>query len=241
MLDGYNGTVFREDRVAAPATRRSYQTRNILIADPHPLYARAMTQSLKEAIPGAQVETAPEFDQLVAYARRMDNPVLIVNPAIAGSPGLTTALALRKAFPKSMIILVTEIVDAGLEAFMRDNGAAVLVSKSADVDVFVALISGHGLPKNDQDAPADQAYSAHLDIDEDIYGEISRLPPKQLAVFREMRFGHLNKEIAYRLGLSEATVKHHVSVILKKLGYYRRTQLVALANRLWPSLALPTH
>ncbi|WP_350333036.1 response regulator transcription factor [Coralliovum pocilloporae] len=240
MLDGYNGTVFREDRITAKPVRPAQTARQIVIADPHPLYARAMMQALEDALPTARIDTATDFDTLSARARRSDNPILIVNPAIAGSPGLTTAAALRQSFPKAMIILVTEIVDTGLEAFMRDNGAAVLVSKSADADVFVDLIAGRGLPKTEDEPDEEQAYSAHLDIDEDIYGEISRLPPKQLAVFREMRFGHLNKEIAYQLGLSEATVKHHVSVILKKLGYYRRTQLVALANRLWPSLALPT-
>ena len=44
--------------------------------------------------------------------------------------------------------------------------------------------------------------------------------------------GMLNKQIAYELGVAEATVKAHMSAILRKLGASNRTQAVLLAGRL---------
>jgi DNA-binding NarL/FixJ family response regulator len=47
-----------------------------------------------------------------------------------------------------------------------------------------------------------------------------------------MSQGLLNKQIAYDLGVSEATIKAHVTAIMNKLGVSNRTQAVLAANRL---------
>jgi len=61
---------------------------------------------------------------------------------------------------------------------------------------------------------------------------LSNLTPQQLRVLSMVSEGKLNKQIAYDLEISEATVKSHVSAILQKLGVNSRTQAVILANRL---------
>ena len=61
---------------------------------------------------------------------------------------------------------------------------------------------------------------------------LANLTPQQLRVLTMVSEGKLNKQIAYDLDISEATVKSHVSAILQKLGVNSRTQAVILANRL---------
>jgi DNA-binding NarL/FixJ family response regulator len=67
---------------------------------------------------------------------------------------------------------------------------------------------------------------------------LSSLTPQQVRVLMMLSGGLLNKQIAYELGVSEATVKAHVSAILQKLGVDSRTQAVIAAGRIeagqWP-------
>ena len=68
--------------------------------------------------------------------------------------------------------------------------------------------------------------------DSDRAARLSSLTPQQFRVLRMVSEGQLNKQIAYQLNISEATVKSHVSAILQKLGVNSRTQAVILATRL---------
>ncbi len=67
---------------------------------------------------------------------------------------------------------------------------------------------------------------------------LATLTPQQVRVLMMLSGGLLNKQIAYELGVSEATVKAHVSAILQKLGVESRTQAVIAAGRIetghWP-------
>jgi DNA-binding NarL/FixJ family response regulator len=70
---------------------------------------------------------------------------------------------------------------------------------------------------------------------------MTRLTPQQVRVLMMLSEGLLNKQIAYQLDVSEATVKAHVSAILQKLGVESRTQAVIAASKLeagqWPQTA----
>jgi Response regulator containing a CheY-like receiver domain and an HTH DNA-binding domain len=61
---------------------------------------------------------------------------------------------------------------------------------------------------------------------------MASLTPQQVRVLTFLTEGKLNKQIAYELGISEATVKAHVSAILQKLNVNSRTQAVIVAGRL---------
>ena len=61
---------------------------------------------------------------------------------------------------------------------------------------------------------------------------LHELTPQQLRVLDMLRRGLQNKQIAYELQITEATVKAHMTAILRKLGAANRTQAVLLAGRL---------
>ena len=75
----------------------------------------------------------------------------------------------------------------------------------------------------------------------DLMARLASLTPQQVRVLMMLSEGLLNKQIAYELGVSEATVKAHVSAILQKLGVESRTQAVIAASKIelgqWPQPA----
>jgi DNA-binding NarL/FixJ family response regulator len=86
-----------------------------------------------------------------------------------------------------------------------------------------------------------------VDLTRDADGEtaatiarLSTLTPQQVRVLMMLSGGLLNKQIAYELSVSEATVKAHVSAILQKLGVESRTQAVIAAGKIeagqWPQV-----
>ena len=86
-------------------------------------------------------------------------------------------------------------------------------------------------PDLDLNAPADREASA-------LVRRLSSLTPQQVRVLMMLSQGLLNKQIAYELSVSEATVKAHVSAILQKLGVESRTQAVILAAKIEKMQAL---
>ena len=70
------------------------------------------------------------------------------------------------------------------------------------------------------------------DDDIGLAAQIASLTPQQYRVLSYLHEGLLNKQIAYELSISEATVKAHITAIFRKLGVYNRTQAVLIASKL---------
>jgi DNA-binding NarL/FixJ family response regulator len=79
----------------------------------------------------------------------------------------------------------------------------------------------------------------------DLMARLASLTPQQVRVLMMLSEGLLNKQIAYELDVSEATVKAHVSAILQKLGVESRTQAVIAAAKIelgqWPQASPISH
>ena len=94
--------------------------------------------------------------------------------------------------------------------------------------------------------PPDIDLSAKSDDDSSaMLARLSSLTPQQVRVLMMLSEGLLNKQIAYELNVSEATVKAHVSAILQKLGVESRTQAVIVASKIevgqWNQVPPLTH
>lgn len=68
--------------------------------------------------------------------------------------------------------------------------------------------------------------------DADETGSAVRLTPTQIKVMRGVHSGQLNKQIAFELGIAEATVKAHMTALMRKLNVRNRTQVAIAAQRL---------
>ena len=62
--------------------------------------------------------------------------------------------------------------------------------------------------------------------------KIATLTPQQYRVIYYLREGWLNKQIGYELGITEATIKAHLTAIFRKLGISNRTQAVAMLSKM---------
>jgi DNA-binding NarL/FixJ family response regulator len=150
-----------------------------------------------------------------------------------GASGLSGLISLRGTHPSLPIIVISAHDDPVTVRRALDLGASGFISKSASMEEIrnaVRTVLDGGIA-----APA--ALDLGKESDPEISGLIRRLQtltPQQTRVLSMLGEGLLNKQIAYELGVSEATVKAHVSAILQKLGVDSRTQAVILLSKIGP-------
>lgn len=207
----------------------SYQ---LLIADDHPLFRDALTMALRTGeLADSRIELASTLDETRALLHaRKDYDLLLLDLRMPGSEGYFGLVQIRKEFPDVPLVVISGSDDPSIVARTRALGALGFIAKStstADIQAAVAqVLAGdefwpEGLPGHEEDAEI-----------ADIAQRIQDLTDQQLRVLQQLQRGRLNKQIAYDLSISEATVKAHVTAIFRKLGVLNRTQAVILANRL---------
>ncbi|MEA2805850.1 MAG: hypothetical protein QOG78_2189 [Rhodospirillaceae bacterium] len=196
-----------------------------LIADDHPMVRDALASALGQAFAGAGIATAGSLAQVQAVLEREpETDALLLDLDMPGMDGLTGLALLRSGHPTVPIIVVSAAREAGIARRAYDFGASAYIDKSASLeeiaDTVRAVLDGEIFAPPDA-APADSFAQ-----------RANQLTPQQWRVLALMVQGDQNKQIAYKLGVGEATVKAHVTVILRKLGVRSRTQAVIEARGL---------
>ena len=214
-----------------------------IIVDDHPLFRGALAQVLAGAFDGALIDEAGSYEALLPMlASRPEPDVVLLDLAMPGVQGLAGLMSLKAEFPALPVIIVSATEDTLTVRRCLDCGASGYVSKSEPVDkiraAVAAVLAGNvWVPEG-----ADLA-GASDDAVSQVLGRLSTLTPQQLRVLGMLGEGLLNKQIAFKLTVSEATIKAHVSAILQKLGVDSRTQAVIAINKCglgaWASTAVP--
>ncbi len=203
-----------------------------VIADDHPLFRGA----LKEAIAGiggtSSVHEAGDFDSAKALVvANEDIDLVLLDLSMPGASGLSGLISLRGIHPSVPMVVVSAHDDPVTIRRALDLGASGFISKSASMDeirdaVQTVLAGGIAAPVGlDLGVERDPEIS-------DLIRRLQTLTPQQTRVLGMLGEGLLNKQIAYELGVSEATVKAHVSAILQKLGVDSRTQAVIQLSKI---------
>lgn len=207
----------------------------VLIVDDHPLFRDALKLSLtKNPKELALADTsAIDFSESLEQARRLlknDNEIelILLDLHLPGINGFWGLLELRKQFPHIAVLVVSGNDEPEVMAKARMCGAVGFISKSLAADGMLQAV---------RDVLNGLEYwpEVETDVDQnfiDIPKRINELTDQQLRVLRHLQEGRLNKQIAYDLDISEATVKAHVTAIFRKLKVVNRTQAVIVANRL---------
>ena len=202
----------------------------IIIADDHPLFRGALRQALGIALPQARIREAGDLNELTAALRADDRADLILlDLAMPGAQGFSGLIYLRAQHPSIPVAIVSASEDAANVRRAISFGAAGFIPKSADstriAEAVTAILQGEAWIDPDlPDIGADEGTDA-------IARRLASLTPQQVRVLMMLSEGLLNKQIAYELNVSEATVKAHVSAILQKLGVDSRTQAVIAAAK----------
>jgi DNA-binding NarL/FixJ family response regulator len=207
----------------------------IAIADDHPLFRGALKGAVSNAVDGAQFVETGAFDQLRGVLQsRPDIDLVILDLNIPGVQGLSGLMTLRSEQPALPVIIVSGNDDPAIIRRCLEFGAAGFMPKTLEPSRFgeavLAVLAG------DVWAPPDVDLSGAADSEgADAVKRLMTLTPQQVRVLLMVSEGLLNKQIAYELSVSEATVKAHVSAILQKLGVDSRTQAVILASKIGAS------
>jgi len=214
----------------------------IVIADDHPLVRDALRQAIARDMPDAVFLDAASLAEAESAIRENSAPDLVLlDLHMPGMRGFTGLAYLRSQFPAVPVAMISASTEPHIMRQAVDYGASGFIPKSAPMDeirnaVHAILDGNMWLPDLKGDLPDTDAKDAAL------AGRLAALTPQQLRVLGMLSDGKLNKQIAYDLDISEATVKSHVSAILQKLDVNSRTQAVILAGRLnveEPSRELP--
>src|SRR5258707_8449845 len=207
----------------------SGETLSFLIADDHPMVRDALASALGQAFAGAEVVMAGSLPQVQAALERDPEPdALLLDLDMPGMDGLTGLALLRSDHPTVPIIVVSAAREAAVIRRAYEFGASAYIDKSASLEEISATV--RAVLDGEIFAPAD-------DTPVDSFAQrAAQLTPQQWRVLALMIQGDQNKQIAFKLGVGEATVKAHVTVILRKLGVRSRTQAVIEAR----ALSLPS-
>ena len=213
----------------------------LLIADDHPLFRGALREAVAGLFARADIAEAGTFDEvakLLEGANEVD--VILLDLAMPGVRGFSGLMYLRAQYPSLPVVIVSANDEPAVIRRCMDFGASGFIPKTLGVEAMreaIATVLRGGVwtpPDIDLSAAADAETTALL-------ARLATLTPQQVRVLMMLSEGLLNKQIAYELGVSEATVKAHVSAILQKLGVESRTQAVIAAAKIeqghWPSPA----
>jgi DNA-binding NarL/FixJ family response regulator len=220
------GDVFERTAVESSASYR------FVIADDHPLFRGALKEAVGNQFSGARVFEAGGFEDLQALLEREgDIDLVLLDLAMPGVRGFSGLLYLRAQFPGVPVVVVSATEEADVIRRCMEFGASGFLPKTLGIDVMRTAI--HQVLEGGVWTPPDVDLTTVADDDtRDLVTKLSTLTPQQVRVLMMLSGGLLNKQIAYELGVSEATVKAHVSAILQKLGVESRTQAVIAASKI---------
>ena len=204
----------------------------LLIADDHPLFREALRGAITRVLPQATLREAKDADGLYRLIEaEPDADLLLLDLNMPGAHGFSVLVYLRAHYPELPVVVVSAREEPAVMRRALDHGATGFIPKSVD-----ARVLGEALQQVlDGERWAPEAVAAAPAADEgeqDVAARVRELTPQQFRVLQMLATGLLNKQIAWELGVSEATIKAHMSAILRKLGASNRTQAVLIAGRL---------
>ncbi len=210
---------------------------HVIIADDHPLFRDALKQTLATSLPGIGITEVGSVEKLLdALAENPNTDLVLLDLKMPGEKGaaslsgLTGLMYLRSQHPGIPVVIVSATDNPSMIRRCSNLGASGFISKSLPVDKIrqaVKTILDGGVWFSDEGQSENQG-----DELGDLSAKLATLTPQQVRVLSMLGKGLLNKQIAFELSVSEATVKAHVSAILQKLGVDSRTQAVIAVNRI---------
>ncbi len=203
---------------------------HLMIVDDHPLFRGALRQTLEGSLGDIRITEGGSLDDLTAALESgEDIDLVLLDLAMPGAHGVSGLVYLKAQAPHLPVVVVSGNENPAVIRRCFEFGAAGFIPKTMAVEqirnaVKTVLEGKIWLPPemklDDMQAP------------DDLAAKLATLTPQQVKVLMMLGEGLLNKQIAFQLKVSEATVKAHVSAILHKLGVDSRTQAVIAVNKL---------
>jgi DNA-binding NarL/FixJ family response regulator len=207
----------------------------MIIADDHPLFRAALHQAVVRWLPDATIVEAGSVAALEEAANEHpDTDLILLDLRMPGVQGLSELMELRIRHPGIPVALISAVESATIARKAMACGASGFIPKSASIEEIGSML--RALLAGEVVTPRGLAEISPQDAEERKFARaVSALTPQQYRVLMLLACGHSNRAIAKDIDVVVATVKAHVTVILRKLGLERRTQAALLAQRLLAS------
>lgn len=203
--------------------------KRILIADDHPLSREGLALAVRHAIPGVVVITAGTIAEAeAAMGQRGGFELVLLDLMLPDTHGFSGLVRLQFRMPDVPIVVITAQDDPALAAVARDLGAAGFLPKSAPLDEIA-----QGLGRIVEGEAVFRAAAGGATAEAKAMRErIALLSEAQRRVLFALARGCANKQIAYDLAITEATVKAHLTAIFRRLGVTNRMQAMLVLQPL---------
>ena len=203
------------------------------VADDHPLFRDAILKVIKQHYPDSVVIESTDLSSTISdLDQNNETDLLLLDLHMPGSQDLFGLIMVREKFPSIPVAIIS--ADDELDTINRamGHGACGYIPKSCPPQMIHSAISA--ILEGEQWVPEVIRDSlTPIDSEEkDLATKIATLTPQQYRVIYFLREGWLNKQIAYELGVTEATVKAHLTAIFRKLEISNRTQAVAMLGKM---------
>ena len=213
---------------------------HLLIADDHPLFRGALREAVNGLFAPADIGEAGTFEEVTELLERGGEvDLILLDLQMPGVRGFSGLMYLRAQYPGLPIVVVSANDDPAVIRRCMEFGASGFIPKTLGIEALRQAVAR--VLKGEVWTPPDVDLARGSDAEgAAMIARHSTLTPQQVRVLMMLSGGLLNKQIAYELGVSEATVKAHVSAILQKLGVESRTQAVIAAGKIeagqWPQV-----
>ena len=215
----------------------------VLIADDHELFLKGLEFILSDFDDDMSFISARSYTdirKILEKDKKFD--LVLTDLAMPGGNWLEEIDYIHKALPDTPIIILSAVFDKEIVQKTIENGVSGYIPKTSSNEIILGAIhlvksGGVYIPPELLNASGSQELNELKTINTDNSGKEENqnnsnlFTPRQIDVLKRLAKGESNKMIAYELGLSEGTVKLHVTAILKILKVYNRTGAVIEATK----------
>ncbi|MEP6018498.1 MAG: response regulator transcription factor [Paracoccaceae bacterium] len=205
---------------------------NVLIVDDHPLYSDALASTLAHGFEDCHIRKAFTLKETFeALDTGFDPDLIMFDLKLPDVCGISGFQELRKRMPNARVLVISSLASAELVQSLLDSGAMGFLPKDASAKTLKYAVTE--ITSGRRYVPQEYRQGDSGEHDRCVFEsnpELANLTPQQTRILKLICVGKPNKQIAYELSLAEATVKAHITALLRRLGVRNRTQAVVLVE-----------
>lgn len=208
----------------------------LLVVEDHTLVREGLVQTLRQLDEDAQVFEAGDCERAqMLLAQESPINLVLLDLGLPGADGLSCLTAIRRRFPKVPVVIVSAHDDAHTISRTIKSGAAGFVPKAYSSERLIAalreVLAGAVFTPEQMMSVNLGMVLPHAPTRRAANPAAFGLTDRQAAVLALMVRGKSNREIGFSLGLTEGTIKIHITAIFKALGVSSRTQALVAVTR----------
>lgn len=203
------------------------------IADDHPLFRNALLEVINQHFDNVSISESSDLEStLTALETNTEIDLLLLDLHMPGSQDLFGLITVREKFPSVPVAVISANESSSIINRAMGHGASGYIPKSASAKVLHEAIQSVAEGERWLPANIPPHITPITKEEKSLAAKVATLTPQQYRVLCYLREGWLNKQIGFELGVTEATIKAHITAIFRKLGVTNRTQAVIMLSHL---------